>query len=209
MANKTSKPQGNGRKPAGPMAVNKSDAPLWTKTVIIVIILVFVVGGIAVVWAGGSGGGSTLGNGTTTSTAGGSAASQAKVDSALSVLQGRPGDAGALANVGHAYFEWAVELYEAGQYGASIPIWQTAVDYYDQSLAVQPGDDIVLGNKSFALFYAYDAGAPIESAVLVDALQAFIDAAADNAQLAPQVENARGMLDELQAAASAPTTTTP
>lgn len=209
MANKIAKPQSTGRKPAGPMAVNKSEAPLWTKTVIIVIIVVFVVGGIAVVWAGGSGGGSTLGNGTTTSTAGGSAAAQSKIESALSTLKGRPGDAGALANVGHAYFELAVELYEAGQLGTSIPNWQTAVDYYDQSLAVQPGDDIVLGNKSFALYYAYKSGASVEPAVLMDAIEAFIAAAADNAQLQPQVDNARGMLDEIKGAASAPTTTTP
>jgi len=65
---------------------------------------------------------------------------------------------------------------------------------------LDPDNDIALGNKAFALYYAQDESA-------AEALRAFIDSAADNPDLAQQVENARGMLAEVEA--SGDTTTTP
>ncbi|MDZ4179531.1 MAG: hypothetical protein U1E29_09915 [Coriobacteriia bacterium] len=191
MANKTK----------GPMAVNKSDTPAWMRVVIIAVVISFAAGGIAIV-AAGIGGGSTP---STPSASGDSitAQFQPRVDAAVAASKSSPENPDVIAQVGHAYFEWAVALYEGNQVSASIPIWKSAVSYYDQALAIRPDDDVVLGNKAFALYYAQDAElAPA-------ALQTFIDSAGDNAQLAAQVENARGMLAEFQTAAPAPEPSTP
>lgn len=200
MANKTGKPANTSRKPVkGPMSVDKSNTPAWMRGVIIVVALSFVATGIAVVWAGASGGSS----GTSPTASGDSitATYQPRVQAAQDVLATNPNDPDTIAEVGHAYFEWAVALYEGGQQPASIPVWRQAVSSYDQVLAIRPDDDIVLGNKAFALYYAQDFD------LAQAALQAFIAAAADNVQLAAQVDNARSMLAELEA--SATTTTTP
>lgn len=180
----------------GPMAVNKSNTPGWMRVVIILIAISFVGSGIAVVVAGIAGGGSTQ-----TTTDGSAVATdtitlqqQARVDSAIAAAESNPNNPDIVIEVGHAYFEWAVALYESGQVQASIPIWKSAVSYYDRVLAMDPTDDVALGNKAFALYYAQDAElAPA-------ALQAFIEGAADNASLSQQVENARGMLAELESA---------
>lgn len=183
-----------------PMAVDKSNTPAWMRIVIIVVAVSFVASGVAIVAAGIGGGGKKSTDGGSGDTI--AAQYQPRVDSALAAANSSPDNPEVVIQVGHAYFEWAVALYEAGQVSASIPIWKSAVSYYDKVLAVDPSNDIALGNKAFALYYAQDAElAPA-------ALQAFIDGASDNAQLAEQVENARGMLAELESA-SAPTTTTP
>lgn len=192
MANKSSK---------SPMAVNKSNTPPWMKAVIIMLVIAFGGLGIVVV-AGGAG---MLGSPTTTgagATTGGSLNDQYKprVDAAVAALAASPQNPDIIIQVGHAYFDWARGVYESGQPEASIPTWLAAVSYYDQTLALDPENDIAMGNKAFALYYAQDKGA-------VAALEAFIASAADNAELASQVENARGLLAELQAAASAPATT--
>lgn len=183
-----------------PMAVDKSNTPAWMRVVIILVAISFVGGGIAVVVAGIGGGSSN--------TAGGTAASgdsitqeyQPRVDAALAAAQSEPQNPDVVIQVGHAYFDWAVKLYESSQISAATPIWKNAVSYYDRVLAMDPSNDIALGNKAFALYYAQDAElAPA-------ALQAFIDGAADNAGLSEQVSTARGMLAEYQ---SVPATTTP
>lgn len=183
-----------------PMAVDKSNTPAWMRVVIIVVAISFVASGIAIVAAGIGGGGKSPDGAASGDTI--TAQYQPRVDSALTAANSNPDNPDIVIQVGHAYFEWAVALYEAGQVSASIPIWQSAVSYYDKVLALDPTDDIALGNKAFALYYAQDAElAPA-------ALRTFIDAAADNAQLSAQVENARGMLAELESA-PATTTTTP
>jgi len=182
----------------GPMAVNKSSTPTWMRVVIILIAISFVGSGIAVVVAGISGGG-----GTTTTPDGSAVATdtitpqyQARVDAAVAAAQSDPSNPDIVIEVGHAYYEWAVALYESGQVQAAIPIWKSAVSYYDKVLALDPSNDIALGNKAFALYYAQDAElAPA-------ALKAFIEGAADSASLSQQVENARGMLAEFESAGS-------
>lgn len=199
MANNVKKPTGPAKKPIkGPMAVDKSNTPAWMRMVIIIVALTFAVGGIAIVWAGASGGG----GGTAPTGSGDSitATHQPRVQAAQDVLATNPNDPDTIAEVGHAYFEWAVALYEGGQQPASIPVWRQAVDYYDQALAIRPDDDVVLGNKAFALYYAGDLD------LAKPALQAFISAAADNSQLAAQVDNARSLLAEVEASATATTT---
>jgi hypothetical protein len=181
------------------MAVNKAETPAWMRIVIIMVVISFTGAGIAIVAAGIGGGGSgsaASGGDTITSQF------QPRVDAALTAMKASPDNPDIIAQVGHAYFEWAVALYESGQQGASIPFWLSSVTYYDQVLAINPDDDVVLGNKAFALYYGQSADAPV-------ALRAFIDGAQDNAQLSAQVENARGMLAEIEAAPSAPTTTAP
>lgn len=185
----------------GPMAVNKSDTPAWMRMVIIVVIIAFVAGGvgIGVITAIGGGGANTAATGAGADSI--TAQYQPRVDSALTAMESSPDNPDVIVQVGHAYFEWAVAMYEGGQVPASIPFWLSAVSYYDKVLAITPDDDVVLGNKAFALYYGQSEDAPA-------ALQAFIDGAADNASLAAQVENARGMLAEFNAT-SQPATTTP
>lgn len=195
MASKSSKSN------KSPMAVDKSNTPPWMKAVIIMLVIAFGGLGIVVV-AGGAG---MLGSPTTSGTgasSGGTLNDQYKprVDAAVAALAASPDNPDIIVQVGHAYFDWARAVYESGQLEASIPTWLAAVSYYDQTLALDPENDIALGNKAFALYYAQDNGAAA-------ALQAFIEGAADNPQLAPQVENATGMLAEVQAAASTPATT--
>ncbi|MDO8848084.1 MAG: hypothetical protein Q7W51_06835 [Coriobacteriia bacterium] len=177
-----------------PMAVDKSNTPAWMRIVIIIVAISFVGGGIAVVAAGISGGGSApQASQETTATADTITQQyQGRVDAALAATQSDPSNPDIVIEVGHAYFEWAVALYEGGQISASIPIWKSSVSYYDKVLAVDPSNDIALGNKAFALYYAQD------DELAPAALQAFIDGAADNAALAAQVENAQGMLAEFE-----------
>ncbi len=173
-----------------PMAVDKSNTPMWMKTVIIIVAVSFVGMLVPVVWAGlggGSGGSSQTADPLFT------AQYQPRVDAALAAAQGAPDNPDVVAQAGHAYYEWAVAVYESGQQPASVPLWLSAVSYYDKALAIRPDDDVLLGNKAFALYYAasMDAG---------PALEAFIASASDNAGLAAQVENAKGLLAGIEAA---------
>ena len=191
-----------------PMAVNKSNTPAWMKSVIIMLVITFGAGGIAIA-AAGSG---LLGGSNNSGTAGTSGATindqyKPRVDAAVAALSASPNNPDIIVQVGHAYFDWARAVYESGQPEASIPTWLAAVSYYDQTLALDPENDIALGNKAFALYYASDSRA-------ADALRAFIAAAGDNTALAAQVENAGTLLTELEAASaspigSAPATPTP
>lgn len=190
MASKTNK---------SPMAVNKSQTPAWMRIVIIAVVISFVAGGVVIVAAGFSGGGGT---GETTSTVGTdsiTAEFKPRVDAAVAGLQAKPDDPNAIVAVGNAYYDWAAALYNAQQQQAAVPYWVNAVTYYDQALAIQPDNDQVLGDKAFALAYGGDSRAQA-------ALQAFISAASDNAQLAQQVETAKSLLSQVQ---SSQTTTTP
>lgn len=192
-----------------PMAVDKSNTPAWMKSVIIILVITFGLGGVAIAAAGS---GLFGGSATNSGAAGASGGTindqyQPRVDAAVAALSASPENPDIIVQVGHAYFDWARAVYESGQPEASIPTWLAAVSYYDQTLAIDPENDVALGNKAFALFYASDSRA-------ADALRAFIDGAGDNADLAAQVENARALLTEVEAASaspigSAPATTTP
>lgn len=184
--------------PKGPMAVNKSNTPVWMRAVIIMIVISFVGTGIAIGVLTATGGSTpAASDGSAVATATVDTISQqykARVDAAVAAAASDPTNPDIVIEVGHAYFEWAVDTYESGQAQASIPIWKSAVSYYDKVLAIEPSNDIALGNKAFALYYAQDAQlAPA-------ALEAFIEGASDNKDLAQQVENARGMLAELESA---------
>jgi len=187
MANNVRKPSKSGSAPRGPMSVDKSRTPTWMKAVVIVIAVAFVLagaGGLAALFNDGTGGqASTTGGGTLADQY------QPRVDAALVAAQANPTNPDIVVQVGHAYYEWAVALYESGQQSASIPFWLSAVTYYDQVLALRADDNVALGNKAFALYYAQSADAPA-------ALRAFISAAAGNAQLVAQVANAEAMLAE-------------
>jgi len=181
-----------------PMAVDKSNTPAWMRVVIIVVAISFVASGIAIVAAGIGGGGSE-----TNTASGGSITDEnkARVENAVAAADASPNNPEVVIQVGHAYFEWAVAVYESGQAAAALPLWTSAVSYYDKVLAMDPSHDIALGNKAFALYYAQDAElAPA-------ALRAFIDGAGDNASLAQQLDNARGMLAEFESAPTTATTT--
>lgn len=185
------------KKPArSPMAVDKSQTPAWMKAVIIVLAVSFGLGGVAVVAAGIGGSDS---NASAPASDDITSAYQPRVDAALAAAESAPDNPDILIQVGHAYYDWAIALYENGQQEAAVPMWLAAVSYYDKTLALDPGNDIALGNKAFALYYAQDDGA-------LPALEAFVASAADNAQLAEQVKNAQSMIAEMRSTAATPTT---
>lgn len=177
-----------------PMSVNKSQTPAWMKVVIIMVAASFAVGGVAVIFAGALGGGTPAQQ---SSTGGGLFAEsyQPRVDAALIAIQSNPDNPDVVAQAGHAYYEWAAEVYQSGQAAASVPFWLSAVSYYDQVLAMRPDDEVVLGNKAFALYYASSPDAAA-------ALEAFLDGAAGSQALAQQLETARQMLAEVNAQAA-------
>src|SRR5512133_1915996 len=185
------------KKRVSPMAVNKSATPLWMRVVIILVAISFV-GGLVVVGVAGSGknGGAQNTGGTADATS----QLQATLDAALAAAEAQPENPEIITALGHAYFDMAVSLYESQRQRESVPYWQNAVIQYDKVLANDPGNEILLGNKAFALHYAGSVDAPA-------ALQAFVDAASDNATLAEQVETARGYLAGYSG--SSTTTTTP
>ncbi|MBN2841421.1 MAG: hypothetical protein JXP37_10750 [Coriobacteriia bacterium] len=189
-----------------PMGVDKSQTPLWMRVVIIAVVISFVGLGVLTIFSGaGLGGGSAqTGSGTGTSAIF-AETYQPRVDAALVAAQASPTNPDIVIQVGHAYYEWAVEVYQSGQIAASAPFWLSAVSYYDQVLALRPDDEVALGNKAFALYYAQSPDTPA-------ALQAFIEGAADSTALAQLVETARSMLAEFpvqSAPSGAETTTTP
>jgi len=181
------------------MAINKKNSPVWVKIVIIVVAVSFVAS-IALVGFGslGDGGGTPTNSGTS----GGTLTSryQPQVDSALAASNADPTNAALLANVGHVYYEWAVEEYESGAVDASRPHWLSAVAYYDESLAIQPDNAVLLGNKAFALTYASSPDAKA-------ALETFI--ATNDPTLTEQINNAKQLLAEIVANESTATSSTP
>lgn len=182
------------------MAVDKTASPAWVRITIIVVILAFVGISVPVVLLGARGGsGSSDGSSKTANTDSITAEYQPRVDAAVAAAKSSPDNPDVVAQVGHAYFEWAAALYEGGQQSAAVPIWKSAVSYYDQVLKLRPDDDVVLGNKAFALAYANDPGAAV-------ALQAFIDGASDNSTLSEQVANAKSLLAQIKAAAESTST---
>jgi lipoprotein NlpI len=184
------------------MHVNKKQTPMWMRVVIILVAISFVVMLVPVVFAG-FGGGSKTGSDSADPLF--TSQYEPQVNAAVAAAKTDPTNPDIISMAGHRYYEWAVAVYESGQAQASGPLWLSAVSYYDQALALRPDDDIVLGNKAFALYYAASADAGT-------ALQAFIDGASDNAGLAAQVDNARGLLAEFEAASQSATssvTTTP
>lgn len=198
MANKSAKRSTTGKYAKGPMSVNKSDTPPWMRMVVIIVVLSFALGGVAIVVGAATSGPSGGTSGDATSTV--NSDFQSRVQSAQAAMEVSPNNPDVIAQVGHAYFDWAVSLYESGQVPASVPIWKSAVSYYDQALVIRPDDDVILGNKAFALYYSG------ETELAREALAIFVDAASDNARLTAQVENARNMLATLE---STPATTTP
>lgn len=179
------------------MAINKKSAPMWTKVVIVFVAVTFVAS-IALVGFSGFGNKAKPGAaapGTTSF----SAQYQPQVDSALAASKADPTNEALLANVGHVYYDWAVAEYESGAQDASRPHWMSAVAYYDQALALNPKDNVVIGNKAFALTYAGNPGAQA-------ALEAFI--ATNDPTLKDQIANAKDLLAQLASSATTGSTST-
>ena len=187
-----------------PMAVDKSQTPMWMRAVIFAIVIAFVGGGVLVAFSGAGlgGGGSTTSGG---ATGGGLFAEtyEPRVNAATIAADASPTNPEVVIQVGHAYYEWAVEIYQSGQVSSAIPFWLSAVAYYDRVLALQPDHEVAPGNKAFALYYAQSPDAPA-------AVQAFLDGAAGSTALAAQLETARGMIAEFgELAPSAEATAAP
>ncbi|MBC7266826.1 MAG: hypothetical protein H5T75_07640 [Coriobacteriia bacterium] len=171
------------------MAIDKTSSPTWVKAVIIVVALSFVasVAGIAALGANKSR--------QTTGTAGGAASQssiaakhQPAIDALLAAQKADPENVGILMQLGHAYYDYAAELTNAGLADAAQPLWSVAITYYDRVLAKQPDNAQVLGDRAFAAYYS---GAPDAA----ESLKRFI--ATNDPTLTQQIEAAKQYLSQI------------
>lgn len=102
-------------------------------------------------------------------------------------IEANPSDPQFIARVGHAYYDWASDLFGSGQQPAAAAVFERAVSYYDRVLAITPDDPIILGDRAFALHYS---GSEEASA----ALERFSAAAEGNPDLAAQLGRAKELL---------------
>lgn len=100
-----------------------------------------------------------------------------------------PTDPQFIARVGHAFYDWAADLYTSGQAAGATQIFEHAVYYYDRALELAPDDAVVLGDRAFALHWMGREEA-------AEALRTFIEIAGEREDLAVQVENAERLLTE-------------
>ncbi|MCX8007209.1 MAG: hypothetical protein N3B11_03730 [Coriobacteriia bacterium] len=177
------------------MAIDKTSSPAWVKFVVIFVALSFVasVAGIAAVAARGSrsSGGS---GGSQASQASIAAKHQQTIDALLAAQKADPENVDILTQLGHAYYDYAAELTNAGMGQAAQPLWSVAIKYYDQVLAKRPDDAQVLGDRAFAAYYS---GAPDAK----EYLSRFI--ATNDKTLAQQIEAAKQYLAQLGGGAPA------
>jgi hypothetical protein len=101
--------------------------------------------------------------------------------------EANPSDPQLIARVGHAFYDWASDLFDSGQQPAAVPVFKRAVSYYDRVLAITPKDPVVLGDRAFALHYSGSKEARA-------ALDRFIAAADGNPSLTAQVGLAKELL---------------
>jgi tetratricopeptide (TPR) repeat protein len=102
-------------------------------------------------------------------------------------IEANPSDPQLIARVGHAFYDWASDLFNSGQTLAAAPVFQRALRYYDRVLAITPEDPVVLGDRAFALHYSGSTEANA-------ALELFIEAAEGNPDLADQRAHAKELL---------------
>lgn len=100
-----------------------------------------------------------------------------------------PTDPQFIARVGHAFYDWAADLYTSGQMGGATQLFEHAVYYYERTLELAPDDAVVLGDRAFALHWMGREEA-------AEALRTFIEVAGEREDLAVQVENAKRLLAE-------------
>lgn len=100
-----------------------------------------------------------------------------------------PTDPQFIARVGHAFYDWAADLYTSGQAAGATQIFEHAVYYYDRTLELDPDDAVVLGDRALALHWMGREDSR-------EALAGFIEAAGDREDLAVQVANAKRLLAE-------------
>ena len=153
-----------------------------------------------------AGGAGMLGSPTTTgagAATGGSLNDQYKprVDAAVAALAASPQNPDIIIQVGHAYFDWARGVYESGQPEASIPTWLAAVSYYDQTLALDPENDIADGQQGVRTVLRAGTRARWGTRGRSS------PARPTTPSLPLRWRTPEGLLAELQAAASAPATT--
>lgn len=166
-----------------------ASTPVWVRAVIILICIAFVVTSVAFVAAGV---GASPSRSASTS---GAAAYETAVEDALAALEADSADAGLLENVGDAYYNWAVAVYNEGDLETAIGYWGIAATYYTRSLEVAPDNPTALYAKATALYYAGDADAAA-------ALLIFVEGSRDTTAYATQVTTAEAMLESLLSAES-------
>lgn len=188
------------------MAIDKTSSPTWVKVVIIAVALSFVasVAGLAAIGSGGSRNSSGSGGGTTASQSSIAAKHQPAIDALLAAQKADPENVDVLTRLGHAYYDYAAELTNAGLADAAQPLWTVAISYYDQVLAKQPGNAQVLGDRAFAAYYSGASDA-------AESLKRFI--ATNDPTLTQQIEAAKQYLSQIggsvPATQSSDVTTTP
>lgn len=179
------------------MAINKSSSPTWVKAVIVFVALSFVasVAGIAAVAANNSGrSGGSAATGAAAQQSSIAAKHQQAIDALLTAQKADPENLDIITQLGHAYYDYAAELTNAGLGQAAQPLWAIAIKYYDQVLAKRPDDNQVLGDRAFAAYYS---GSPDAA----EYLARFV--ATNDAALAQQIQAAKQYLSELGGASPA------
>ncbi|MCL4079313.1 hypothetical protein MX659_06925 [Coriobacteriia bacterium Es71-Z0120] len=188
------------------MAIDKTSSPTWVKVVIIAVALSFVasVAGLAAIGSGGASRSSSSSNDAAATQSSIAAKHQPAIDALLAAQKAKPEDIDIITQLGHAYYDYAAELTNAGLADAAQPLWAVAISYYDQVLAKRPDDAQVLGDRAFAAYYS---GAPDAA----ESLKRFI--ATNDPNLAQQIDAAKQYLSQIGASVpatqSSGTTSTP
>jgi tetratricopeptide (TPR) repeat protein len=101
--------------------------------------------------------------------------------------EANPSNPQLIARVGHAFYDWASDLFNSGLQTEAAPVFERAISYYDRALAITPKDPVVLGDRAFALHYSGSDEARA-------ALERFVAEAKGNPDLTAQVELAEELL---------------
>jgi len=160
-----------------------SSTPVWVRAVIVFICVTFVVTSVAFVAAGVD-----AASNRSTSEAD---TYETAANNALAALDEDTTDAGLLENVGRAYYDWAVAVYNDGDPETAVGYWEIAVAYYTRSLEAAPDNPGALYAKATALYYIGDTDAAA-------ALMIFVESSRDTTAYAAQVATAEAMLASLQ-----------
>lgn len=156
------------------MAINKSNTPVWMKTVLIILAAVFALGFVSVAanpftlfapkQGTGAGGNDAV-----------SVANQKfgpRANALTSQLQSDPASYTVLVGLGNTYYDWALEIQKASKtstatLGVDQPLWIAAKDAYSRAARFDSSQAPVMIDYSITQFYSGETSVAIETAARV------------------------------------------
>lgn len=145
------------------MALDKKQTSLLTKIGIGLIAAVLVLAFIPWDSIGLGGGGNTQDPATGTGQLEAIAARYAPTIAANDQkLASEPTSYTVLVTQGNVYFDWAIDVQQASQSGADLPIWLAASVYYGRAIEQQSGDPNVATDYAVSLYYSGNTQAAID-----------------------------------------------